>query len=235
MKIAQVVAAALFILCFPLLLLTTNLRFEVNSLRLYEYGFDKYDVVEVTGIEEDDLERSAKALVDYFNGSRESPQINVTKHGQEIDLYTPREIAHLRDVRALIRFFYALQWITLAYVAAYIIIGFILRKGVFWKQLARVIFFGSLWTLGMFIFFGIWAAIDFDNLFHTFHVLSFSNDLWQLDPYVDHLIMMFPEDFFLDAAVILIGVTLLQALILGAGAWFCLKRFWPASRYPSQE
>ena len=71
---------------------------------------------------------------------------------------------------------------------------------------------------------GIWALIDFDSLFLVFHHASFSNDLWKLDPSSDYLIMMFPEEFFMDASFILVGSTILEALICGAIAYVYLRR-----------
>src|SRR5205814_239283 len=45
------------------------------------------------------------------------------------------------------------------------------------------------------------SLIDFDRLFLTFHFLSFSNNLWILDPARDRLIQLFPEGFFYDSAL----------------------------------
>jgi len=48
-RILKIAAAALFVSCFPLLLLSTNLRFEVGSERLYDYDFTHYHIAEATG------------------------------------------------------------------------------------------------------------------------------------------------------------------------------------------
>lgn len=229
MKNWEIVAAALFVLCFPLLLLSTNLRFEVGSMRLYEYGFNKYhaseNMKEMQGVEiqDSELKMAARGLIDYFNNSRKSPQIQVMQDGEESDLFSSQEVDHLKDVKRLIRLFYTIQWFTLAYVVVYIIAGFIMRRRAFLKQLTKVLLLGGLFTWGLFAFLGIWAAIDFNSLFHTLHVVSFSNDLYFLDP-TDSLIIMFPEEFFRDAALFLAGGTLAEALILGGGAWFYQKK-----------
>jgi len=75
----------------------------------------------------------------------------------------------------------------------FIAAGFYLTRRAFLRPLMQLLFFGGLFTLGMFAFFGVWAAIDFDGLFLAFHQNSFANDLWQLDPDTDYLIMMFPR------------------------------------------
>lgn len=224
MKILTILAACLFLLCFPLLLMTSNLRFEVSQIRFYQYGFDKYGISEVTGLSDAELTRAASGLITYFNTSRDSAQVRVVKDGQEIDLFSQRELDHLADVKVLIRLFYTVQWFALAYVLIYITAGFIARKRSFLRQLLHRVFLGGVFTLGLFAVVGMWALIDFDGLFLTFHLTSFSNDLWILDPSKDYLIMMFPAGFFSDAALYLVGGTVIEALFLGGGAWAYLRR-----------
>ena len=45
-------------------------------------------------------------------------------------------------------------------------------------------------------------------------MISFTNDLWQLDPSRDYLIAIFPEGFFFDATMWIAGLTIAQAVIL---------------------
>ncbi len=52
------------------------------------------------------------------------------------------------------------------------------------------------------------VLVGFDDLFRQFHVLSFSNDFWQLSPARDHLIQMYPRGFWFDATL---GIGLIAA------------------------
>jgi integral membrane protein (TIGR01906 family) len=61
----------------------------------------------------------------------------------------------------------------------------------------------------------VWALADFNSLFYLFHIVSFSNELWLLDPTRDYLIMMFTESFFYDAAIMVIATIIAEAVILG--------------------
>ncbi len=65
---------------------------------------------------------------------------------------------------------------------------------------------GSL-TLALMLALGLWALVDFGQLLLQFHLLSFANEFWQLDPTHDYLIMLFPEGFFYDATLICAGAT----------------------------
>ena len=48
---------------------------------------------------------------------------------------------------------------------------------------------------------GVLSLIDFDGLWTRFHQIAFRNDLWQLDPTSDYLIMLFPEPFWFTATI----------------------------------
>lgn len=225
-------AAFLFGFSFVLFLIASNVRLIVNETRFYEYGFDKHDIAEETGIPKAELMKVADHLIRYFNDREDSPQVEVTRAGQTFELFNDRETAHLRDVRTVIRFFYLLQGVTAAYVAVYLIVLTIWRRRSFWKDLAGTLFGGSMVTLGTIALIGLWALVDFDSLFRVFHHLGFRNDLWQLDPSRDYLIMLFPEGFFFDGALLLVGGLIAELLLVGGIAWFYLKR---VARRPSNE
>ena len=48
---------------------------------------------------------------------------------------------------------------------------------------------------------GFLSLTGFDKVFVTFHEISFSNDLWILDPRTDYLIMLFPFGFWFDTTI----------------------------------
>jgi len=191
---------------------------------LYDYGFDEYNISETTGISNDQLKKAAKDLRHYFNSGEESAQIQVIKDGRPFDLFNQRELLHLKDVKEIIKLFYLVQWITLAYIIIFIASGFVIQKRAFIIRISKGLLLGAVSTLALFAFMGIWALIDFDSIFLAFHHVSFSNDLWILDPSRDYLIMMFPEEFFMDAALLLVGFTVLEAIIMGGAAYAFLWR-----------
>jgi integral membrane protein (TIGR01906 family) len=43
------------------------------------------------------------------------------------------------------------------------------------------------------------TVVGFDTVFITFHQIAFHNDFWQLDPRTDHLVQIFPFEFWYDA------------------------------------
>ena len=95
MKIARSIAFWLIVFCLPLLIMTANIRWGVSEIRLYEYGFDKYQISQATGIDELELRRIAQHLIDYFNLKVDSAQVTVVKGGEEFDVFNERELVHL--------------------------------------------------------------------------------------------------------------------------------------------
>ena len=226
MRVLGAIALVLFILCVPIFLITSNLAWAVNSVRLYEYGFDEYDASGATGIGDEELLRAARELIHYFNSGEESIQITVvTEEGEELDLFNEREIIHLKEVKDLIRLCYNLQVATFGCLAAIAIGGFIWQRRRFGPSLAKMALGGGALTIALLILVGIAALVNFDWLFLGFHRLFFGGDTWILDPATDYLIMMFPPGFFYDAALFIVGAIIVEALIIGGiGGFFVLRR-----------
>jgi integral membrane protein (TIGR01906 family) len=56
--------------------------------------------------------------------------------------------------------------------------------------------------------------MDFDALWTRFHQIAFRNDLWQLDPSTDYLIMLFPEPFWFTATIRMATTVALQTVVV---------------------
>ncbi len=86
------------------------------------------------------------------------------------------------------------------------------------RLLARALLYGSLLTIALVAVTGAVAYLGFDSAWRQFHFLAFTNDLWELDPARDHLIQMFPRDFWFDITLLIGAFTLLEALLIGGAA-----------------
>ncbi|MCJ7514676.1 MAG: TIGR01906 family membrane protein [Dehalococcoidia bacterium] len=222
MKIIEKIVYLLFACCLPVLLVTGTICWEVNELRLYEYGFDKYEISQATGLDSQQLSTVAQHLIDYFDLRTDSAQIEVNKDGTKFSLFNERELIHLEDVRNLIQRDYWVQrgsLLLMAVCALALFFGF-KRK---WRVTVRGLFWGSVITLGLMIILALWALFGFERFFILFHLISFSNQYWMLDPARDYLIRLFPEGFFYDAALLGYGVVMFEALFIGGIAWGTLR------------
>jgi integral membrane protein (TIGR01906 family) len=221
-KIIRNIIYWLFVCCLPLLLITSTICCEVNGLGLYEYGFDKYEISQDTGIDNIQLRSVAQHLIDYFNLRADTAQITVVRGDEEFNLFNERELIHLSDVRKLIQLDYWVQRASfLLMVICALALFFGLRVG--WRILLGGLFWGSFITMGLMVILALWAFFGFERLFILFHLVSFTNEYWMLDPARDYLIRLFPEGFFYDAALFGFGAIMLEALLIGGIAFGILR------------
>ena len=226
MKGFTIAAKCLFILCLPILLLTASIGWEINSTCLYKYGFEKYNISQTTGIAEVELETAARGLISYFNSGEEYISLSVIKDSETFELFNQREVVHLRDVKGLIWLDYRVLLGTLIYALAYAGVSLFWRRKRYWRRLAWGMVGGGGITLTLMLALGLGILLGFDQLFYQFHLISFTNELWLLDPAKDYLIMLFPGGFWYDAAIFCALATAGLAVILGgvAGGYLLLTR-----------
>ena len=171
-------------LCLPILLLTASIGWAANSLWLYNYGAERYNVSQKladSGLELTDLEREGiyAELIRYFNSDEEYISLTVVKDGEPLELFTPEEVIHFRDVKGLIRLDYWLLSGTLIYVLAYAGVSLFWQRKIYWRQLAWGIVGGSSITLAVILALGLGSIFGgFDELFYRFHLVFFSNEYW---------------------------------------------------------
>jgi len=187
---------------------------------------ERFGVSQVTGIEEPQLRLISKGLIHYFNSNEEYINLEVVKQGQTITVFNETEILHLRDVKKLIWTDYKIWFGSLLYILIYAVIVLMWRKKGGWREIAGVFFSGSLLTILLMVFMGVAVLIGFDTIFWDFHVISFNNDFWLLDPSRDYLIMLFPEGFWYDSFLLVAGMTGAMAIIAAVvcGRWLWVKR-----------
>ena len=214
-RIFNNILQALIIICVPLLLITTNVRIVLNSATMYDYGFNKYKIEKYTGIEFEQLQAAGQQIRDYFNNDLEQITINISLHGDNIpNLFNEREILHMYDVKNLVKMVYMVQLYSAILLSAgcvFMLFNSFTNRGILaLKYIGR----GGVFTFSLVIAVSILAIIGFDRLFLLFHLVSFSNDLWVLDPRHDYLIAMFPQGFFFDCTVVIAFLTLVEGGIL---------------------
>ena len=216
------IAFILLVLAVPLLIVSVAVNIYAGSMDLYTGGFARYHISAVTGISNDQLKDVARGMVDYLDGKVGSPQVEVGIRGIIRPVYSQKELTHLEDVRKIIDIFKMLEILSLILLLGtglYLFFKFRasrLLKGLQAGAIVTVVFLGSVM---------LWALIDFDSIFYFFHIVSFSNDLWLLDPATDYLIMMFPEGFFFDSAILMVTTIIAAAIVVWFAAYI-VKRVW---------
>ena len=203
----------LAVILLPIFLVSLNVRFLVNNLDLYLWGFEQNRVAATTGLTPDQLEFIAEQFIGYFNSDREPLDIRVRRGETEYPLFTEREILHLRDVKGLV---VGLDRVGL--LTGLLLLGFVGASLLGERRAGLVLIgdwlaLGGALTLGLFLVGGLALLVGFDRLFLLFHLVSFRNDLWVLDPAEHNLIRLFPEPFWFSAALMLAAFTTAQGIL----------------------
>jgi len=193
------IVSVAFVVLLPLLLISTSLRGLVTDRDFMLRGFRDNDVALTTGLDDPQLQRIADAFVAYFQGPPGQIQMQVTVNGQPRLLFNDREVTHMEDVQALIQWFLRMQIVAAAVVVVRIAFAVAIDRS------PEPIGHELLWSAGLMIalvvLVGVLSLIDFTELWTRFHQIAFRNDLWQLDPERDYLIMLFPEPFWYVATI----------------------------------
>jgi integral membrane protein (TIGR01906 family) len=219
-------ATVLFILCIPVALVTTNIRFMANEPRVYRYAIDEFDAVSTTGIERNELIRAGAEIRDYFKNDQDTLLIEVTEDGREVSLFNARETVHMQDVKDRFQLANRVQEFSTMYVLAFIVVVVLWAREITPRELAVRVGGGSVLCLAVLGGIGAVGLSGFDQAWSDFHEVIFSNDFWQLNPATDHLIQMFPPDFW-ESIVFLVGTMVVAEaalLLLGAGLYLGASR-----------
>ncbi len=206
------IIGVLFIAALAVFLVTSNVRLALNSLPLYDYLFRRYDVAGATGLTMEQLSDAGRQIRDYFNSSEQLLDVRITIDNTTRALFVEREILHMRDVKMLVWKVYRVQEGAFLFLFLFATLGFFIRGSEFGGLLRRLFIVGSVVTLAFVAVVAAGALVAFGPLFLVFHLASFSNDLWQLDPSTSYLLRMSPEGLWRDGALVVGAATVAEAL-----------------------
>ncbi len=159
----------------------------------------------VSGLAEKDYAGVGAMTAEYLTGKRAEFQYVAAEEDpngacRRREVFQAHEAAHMADCRGLIALDGWVRAGSLAVCAA------CCAAGVFCGRARRLFLQGAGWGLagffGIAVVLGIWAAVDFDGLFVTFHRVAFPQGGWLLDPRTDLLIRLMPVSFFIRLGVI---------------------------------
>lgn len=215
------VGVALVALVTPGLLAVNGVRVVTHPwIVRFEYGPaglapDRYGL--------DRAERTSLALVGLESirpGTRGVELLREARLPDGSPAFRASEIAHMQDVRTLLGRALRVQ---LVVGLALLAVALALAR----TRFRAVVPTGLLAGAGLTVAIGVAAVpailLGFDGLFVRFHHLFFEGDSW-LFPLSYTLIRLYPQRFWEDVSGIVAGLTFLQAVVLGVGAWLWLRR-----------
>lgn len=156
---------------------------------------------ETTGLPESDYAGVGVMTADFLTGKQEVFQYVVARGNgtgtacARTEVFQAHEAAHMEDCRKLIR----LDTVICigSGIAALLLTaaGFLPRKGR--EGFAQGVLWGLRGMAAAVLVFLVWALIDYNGLFVTFHLVAFPQGGWLLDSRTDLLIRLMPTEFFI--------------------------------------
>jgi integral membrane protein (TIGR01906 family) len=228
MKIYRYITQWLFVLCLPALIISISIAWAVNSNQFYTYRFEKYGVKQSLAeagltLNDSQFKDIASGFIRYFNSSEELIHLTVMQGNKSVEVFNREEILHFKDVKGLFRLDYYVLAGTFIYGLIFSLVCLFRQQGKHRMRLFRNIVMGSALTLGLMLLLGIGMMLDFDTLFYQFHLISFSNEFWSA---AGNMLLLFPEGFWVDAAIYCVVFTIVLALVMGgiAGSFLIFER-----------
>ncbi|MBI2954870.1 MAG: TIGR01906 family membrane protein [Chloroflexi bacterium] len=213
MSLLRHLPAVSFLAALAAFLVLSNVRWIATDPSSYRQGFANYQVSERTGLRTDELELAARQLIGFFT-SGEPISLEVKKDGKPAPLFNERETSHLADVRDLFQLAFRAQEIAGVYVVVYLVLICFRMRSSYLRYLGRLLLAGGAAPIGFFILVFVLISLNFDDVFLSFHLISFRNDLWMLDPRTDYLVRMFPQGFWFGATREVVVRSLIAAVAL---------------------
>jgi len=208
----QALGVLVLVVCLPLALVSLTVNTLLYDARFYEEGQQRFALGRTTALTLPELRAINAGIIRYFQTPTESLPQALAASGAPSDTFNQRELLHMEDVRHLVWWVGRVQWATLG-AAALVTVGLLL-----WRGAAAIPLLGTAALLGggltllLIGALGAAAVLDFHRFFVRFHLLSFANDYWILDPRTDRLIQMFPWQFWFMASLTIAWRTALLAV-----------------------
>jgi len=188
-------------LLFILIIISGCLNFIIRSSLIYDYNISTYSIESRTSLPLEKIKEVNLSIRTYFFDEKEL---------LDVDIYSDKEVLHMKDVKSVMSFIFDLSKIL---SIIFCILTFVLTSylGVY---LYKLIFNSLILFSSILILLGTSFLLFFQELFIIFHKIAFNNDLWILNPNKDYLLMMYPEDFFRDVAVLILLSSFLLNVIV---------------------
>ena len=181
----------------------------------YINEYEKMNTAEDMGMRHEELMEATNVLLDYLKDKRDDISLKVHVNGEEVEMFDNRETLHMIDVKALYLNAITVTRILLAIGLCAFAVLLIIKSTR--RQALRGYHIGNIVFLGIIALLGIYALLDFNSFWTSFHKVFFTNDLWLLYP-DERLIQMVPEQFFSDLVA---RIVLLLVIFAGIPAAVC--------------
>ncbi len=191
-----------------LTLLAGSIAVPIFCRPFYYSQIDSFDLVEETGLTEDEIKTAYDEMLDFCIGASDEFSVGVLD-------WSESGKSHFEDVRVL----FILDYVVLICGAIAIVVLLIIKRALRIKC-APILrrgpcFWSGIVLLVAFLIIGGYAATDFDRFFTAFHHVFFpGRENWLFDPATDPIITLLPEDFFANCGILILVILVVGCVIL---------------------
>ena len=188
-------------LCLLVLVVCQSIIIPTFFMPFFRHQYASLERAEHIGMSDEELMYVTVELLDYMRGRRDDLDgIRATVGGVEQEFFSERDKIHMIDVRVLYDRLFVVR-----NVALFSFIGLILVMALTKSPVMHLLARCSREVMAGFLLISAIVAgviiFDFDNAFEVFHLIFFDNDYWILFPPRDRLVMMVPQQFFVNISI----------------------------------
>lgn len=196
--------SAALILSLALFAISAGIAAPILSRGFYQAHVKALDLPDQTGWSQDEILGAYDDVMAFLLKGHD--------FGTGVLKWSPDGEAHFTDVRGLFQLDLRVFVITAVTSVILILLSRKLRPYRFGKHGPS--FWAGAGVLVLFLLIGAWSATDFDRAFTVFHHIFFPGKTnWLFDPNTDQIILILPEVFFRNCAILAIGVILMLCVI----------------------
>lgn len=184
----------------PLLIIILVVKLTLNVKAIYFYSIVDLDLPSSSNISVNEIKKNYNYIVNYVQSSNNEfklPTLPYSKEGR----------IHFEEVRNIFYLLNKLTYILFLTIISLFILNLKNHRYTFLKWSSIVLITFPILILIPF-------AINFDKSFTLFHKLAFNNDYWLLDPTLDPIINIMPQEFFFNCSIFIIMILILNSYIL---------------------
>lgn len=195
----------LWAVILALVVLTGSIAAPILCRPFYYAHIGALDLTDWVGLPEGEIRRAYDEMMDYCTGG-DTFSTGVLPH-------SPEGASHFADVRGLFLLDLRLLAVSLGAGVALFVLTRLLRR-----RCAPILgrgpgFWSGVGLGGGFALVGLLAALDFNRAFVIFHQLFFpGKDNWLFDPATDPIILILPQEFFRNCALLILGLLLVGCI-----------------------
>jgi len=185
--------------------------FTFNSIafdeNFYKKEFAKYNVYAI--LNEYDVEQINENVLKYLQNENNKLESN--------NFFNQREVSHFRDVKVLIQksqTVYRLSLFLFLLFFTVLIILFRYDPKKIIEKFLIVLFFGSSLAVIYALFFFFLVYFNFNFTFDLFHKTLFPLGTFSFNPDFEKIVVLYPENLFLDALIRILVKTVLSSVII---------------------